>query len=97
MACDGSNTYGCSSKQSARTTQPGYYGGVTMEWLKSKTIEKYHALRGCGLLTGTDEEIKLKAVQTARLIQRGLLEEEKIGDYDFPLNKVKLHKPAKFP
>jgi hypothetical protein len=48
-------------------------------------------------MTGTDNKIKSKAVQTARLIQRGLLDEKESGDYAFSLNKVRFLDPAKFP
>jgi hypothetical protein len=44
------------------------WGGATMEWLKNKVIKKYHNMRTHGLMTGTDNKIKSKAVQTARLI-----------------------------
>jgi hypothetical protein len=30
--------------------------------------QKYHNMRICGLVTGTDDEIRLKAIQTVRLI-----------------------------
>jgi hypothetical protein len=68
-----------------------------MEWLKNKVIKKYHGMRTRGLMTGTDDEIKSKAVQMARLIQRGLLEEKESRDYDFPLKKVRLLDPTRFP
>jgi hypothetical protein len=54
------------------------WGYTPMEWLKNRMIKKYHNMRTRGLMIGTDNEIKLKAVQTVRLIQRGLLEEEKM-------------------
>jgi hypothetical protein len=73
------------------------WGGATMEWLKNNVIKKYHGMRTRGLMTGTDDEIKSKAVRTARLIRRGLLEEEGSGDYDFPLNQVRLLDPTRFP
>jgi hypothetical protein len=44
------------------------WGGATMEWLKKKCIKKYHGMRTRGLMTGTDNKIKSKAVRTARLI-----------------------------
>jgi hypothetical protein len=72
------------------------WGGATMEWLKNTVIKKYHGMRTCGLMTGTDDEIKLKAVQTARLILRGLLEEKDSGDYDFLLNQVRILDPTRF-
>jgi hypothetical protein len=60
-----------------------------MEWLK-KIIKKYHNTRTHGLMTGTDNEINSKAIQMARLIQRGFLEEKGSGDYDFPMNQVRV-------
>jgi hypothetical protein len=40
----------------------------------------------------TDDKIKSRAVRTARLIQRGLLEEDISGDcdYNFPLNQARV-------
>jgi hypothetical protein len=61
-----------------------------MDWLKKKVIKKYHNLRTCGLMTGTDNEIKSKAIRTARLIRKGFLEEKGSLDYDFPLNQVRV-------
>jgi hypothetical protein len=34
-----------------------------MGWLINKTIKRYHALRAGGLLSDTDEQIQLIAVQ----------------------------------
>jgi hypothetical protein len=59
-------------------------------------IKKYHDMRMCGLVTGTDNKIKSKAIQTVRLIQRGFLKEEKSGEYDFPLNQVRVLDPRGF-
>jgi hypothetical protein len=67
------------------------WGYTPMEWLKNRVIKKYHNIRKCGLMIRTDDKIKSKAVGTVRLIQRGgLLEEEKSGEYDFPLNQVRV-------
>jgi hypothetical protein len=67
-----------------------------MEWLKNRVIKKYQDMKTCGLMIGTDNEIKSRAIQTVRLIQRGLLEEEKSGEYDFSLNQVRVLDPRKF-
>jgi hypothetical protein len=58
--------------------------------------QKYQDMRMCGSATGTDNKIRLKAIQTVRLIQRGFLEEEKSGEYDFPLNQVRVLDPRGF-
>jgi hypothetical protein len=50
----------------------------------------------CGLVTGTDDEIRLKAIQTVRLIWQGFLKKEKSGEYDFPLNQVRVLDSEKF-
>jgi hypothetical protein len=97
IACNGSNTYGRSIEQSARKTQTIHIvGHMLMEWLRNKTIERYCALRAHGLLSETDEQIQLIAVQTARKIQRGLFDKTKEGDYDFPSNTVKLFDMTRF-
>jgi hypothetical protein len=67
-----------------------------MEWLKNRMIKKYHNMRTGGFMTGKDNKIKSKAIQTVRLIQRGFLEEEKSGEYDFPLNQVRVLDPRGF-
>jgi hypothetical protein len=66
------------------------WGYTPTEWLKNRMIKKYHGMRMCGFMTGTDNEIKSKAIQTVRLIRRGFLDEEKSGEYDFPLNPVRV-------
>jgi hypothetical protein len=53
-------------------------------------IEKYQDIKANGKMIATDDKIKLRAVRTARLIQRGLLEEETSGDYNFPLNQARV-------
>jgi hypothetical protein len=67
-----------------------------MEWLKNRVIKKYQDMKTCGLMIGTDNKIKSRAIRTVRLIQRGLLEEEKSGEYDFSLNQVRVLDPRKF-
>jgi hypothetical protein len=67
-----------------------------MEWLKNKVIDKYHNMRTCGLMTGTDNEIKSKAIRMTRLIRKGFFIEEGSGDYDFPLNQVRVLDPRGF-
>jgi hypothetical protein len=59
-------------------------------------IKKYHDMRICGLVTGTDDKIRSKAIQMVRLFQRGFLEEEKSGEYEFPLNQVRVLDPKGF-
>jgi hypothetical protein len=53
-------------------------------------------MRFCGLVTGTDNKVRLKAIQTVRLIHQGFLKEEKGGEYDFPLNQVRVLDVEKF-
>jgi hypothetical protein len=72
------------------------WGYTPFEWLKNRMIKKYHNIRMCGLVTGTDNKIKLKAIRTVRLIQIGFLEEEKSGEYNFPLNQVRVLDPRGF-
>jgi hypothetical protein len=72
------------------------WGYTPMEWLKNRMIKKYQDMKTHGFMIGTDNEIKLRAVRTVRLIQRGLLEEEKSGENDFPLNQVRVLDPRKF-
>jgi hypothetical protein len=59
------------------------WGNTPMDWLKNKVINKYHNMRTRGLMTGTDNEIKLKAIRMTRLIQKGFLIEEGSGDSVF--------------
>jgi hypothetical protein len=59
-------------------------------------IKKYQDMRTRGQMIGTDDEIKSRAVQTVRLIQKGLLEEKKSGDYDFPLHQARVLDPEKY-
>jgi hypothetical protein len=49
-------------------------------------------MKANGKMIATDDKIKLKAVRTVRLIQRGLLEEAISGDcdYNFPLNQARV-------
>jgi hypothetical protein len=72
------------------------WGYTPMEWLKNRMIEKYQDMKMHGLMIGTDNKIKLRAVRMVRLFQRGLLEEEKSGEYDFPLNQVRVLDLRKF-
>jgi hypothetical protein len=72
------------------------WGYTPFAWLKNRMIKKYHNMSFCGLVTGTDNEVRLKAIQTVRLICRGFLEEEKGGEYDFPLNQVRVLDLEKF-
>jgi hypothetical protein len=65
------------------------WGYTTMKWLKNRMIKKYQDMRTRGQMIGTDDEIKSRAVQMSRLIQEGLLEEEKSGDSDFTLNQAR--------
>jgi hypothetical protein len=44
------------------------WGSTPMEWLKNKVIKKYHDMKTLGLMTGTDNKIKSKAIRMARLI-----------------------------
>jgi hypothetical protein len=68
------------------------WGYATMGWVKNRLTEKYQAMRANGKMTATDDEIKLRAIRTARLIQRGLLKEDISGDcdYNFPLNQARV-------
>jgi hypothetical protein len=54
-----------------------------MKWLKNRMIKKYQDMKTRGSMIGTDDEIKLGAVQRVRLIQRGLLEERKVVNMIF--------------
>jgi hypothetical protein len=67
-------------------------GYATMGWVKNRMTEKYQAMKANGNMIATDNEIKSRAVRTARMIQRGLLKEEISGDYDydFPLNQERV-------
>jgi hypothetical protein len=68
------------------------WGYATMGWIKNRLTEKFQDMRENGIMMATNDEIKLKAVRTARLIQRGLLKEDVSSDcdYDFPLNKARV-------
>jgi hypothetical protein len=44
------------------------WGCATMGWIKNRLTEKYQDMRANGKIMATDDEIKLRAVQTARLI-----------------------------
>jgi hypothetical protein len=44
------------------------WGSATMGWIKNRFIKKFQDMRENGIMMATDDEIKLKAVQTARLI-----------------------------
>jgi hypothetical protein len=72
------------------------WGYTTMKWLKNRMIEKYQDMRTIGQMIGTDDKIKLRAIHTVRLIQRGLLEEATSGDYDFSLNQARVLGPEKY-
>jgi hypothetical protein len=72
------------------------WGYTPMEWLKNRMIKKYQDMKTRGLMIGTDDEIKSRAVRMVRLIQKGLLEEENSGEYDFPLDQVRVLDPTKF-
>jgi hypothetical protein len=72
------------------------WGDMPFAWLKNRIIKKYHNMRFCGLATGMDNEVRLKAIQAVRLICQGFLKEEKGGEYDFPLNQVRVLDPKKF-
>jgi hypothetical protein len=63
-----------------------------MIWVKNRLTEKYQAMRANGKMMATDNEIKSRAVRTARLIWRGLLKEDISGDcdYNFPLNQARV-------
>jgi hypothetical protein len=66
------------------------WGCATMEWVKNRMIEKYQDMKANGKMIAMDDKIKSRPVRTVRLIQRGLLEEEKSGDYDFTLNQARV-------
>jgi hypothetical protein len=68
------------------------WGYATMGWIKNRLTEKYQDMRANGKIMATDDEIKLRAIQMARLIQRGLLKEDKHSDcdYNFPLNQARV-------
>jgi hypothetical protein len=68
------------------------WGYTMMGWIKNRLIKKFQDMRENGIMTATDDEIKSKAVQMARLIQRGLLKEDVSSDcdYDFPLNQARV-------
>jgi hypothetical protein len=53
-------------------------------------------MRTHGQMIGTDDEIKSRAVQTVRLIQEGLLEEEERGSSYFTLNQARVLDPEKY-
>jgi hypothetical protein len=53
-------------------------GYVTMGWVKNRMTEKYQAMKVNGKRIATDDKIKLRAVCTARLIRRGLLNRDRI-------------------
>jgi hypothetical protein len=72
------------------------WGYAAMEWRKNRMIEKYQDMKMNGEMIATDDKIKLRAVQTVRLIRRGLLEEGTSGEYDFPLNQVRVLDPEKY-
>jgi hypothetical protein len=66
------------------------WGYATMGWIKNKLTEKFQDMRENGKMMATDDEIKSKAVQLSRLIQRRLLKEDVSSDcdYDFLLNQA---------
>jgi hypothetical protein len=66
------------------------WGCATMEWVENRMKEKHQDMKANGKMIATYDKIKSRAVRTVRLIQRGLLEEEKSGDYDFTLNQAKV-------
>jgi hypothetical protein len=59
------------------------WGCATMGWIKNRLTEKYQDMRANGKMMATDDEIKSRAVRTARLIQRGLLKEDISSDCDY--------------
>jgi hypothetical protein len=63
-----------------------------MGWVKNRFAEKYQDMRANGKMMATNNEIKSRALRTARLIQRGLLKEDISSDcdYDFPLNPARV-------
>jgi hypothetical protein len=68
------------------------WGCTTMGWINNRLTEKYQDMRANGKMIARDNKIKSRAVQTARLIQRGLLKEDISSDcdYDFPLNQARV-------
>jgi hypothetical protein len=44
------------------------WGYATMGWIKNRLIEKFQDMRENGIVMAADDEIKSKAVQTARMI-----------------------------
>jgi hypothetical protein len=44
------------------------WGYTPFVWLKNRMIKKYHNMRLCGMITGKDNKIRSKAIQTVRLI-----------------------------
>jgi hypothetical protein len=59
------------------------WGCATMGWIKNRLTIKFQDMRANDIMMATDDEIKSKAVQTARLIQRGLLKEDVSSDCDY--------------
>jgi hypothetical protein len=72
------------------------WGCATMEWVKNRMIKKYQDMKANGKMIATDDKIKLRAVRTVRLIQRGLLEEATSADSDFPLNQARVLDAEKY-
>jgi hypothetical protein len=68
------------------------WGCAMMGWIKNRLTEKYQDMRANGKIIAMDDEVKSRAVRTARLIQRGLLKEDISSDcdYDFPLNQARV-------
>jgi hypothetical protein len=68
------------------------WGCATMGWIENRLTKKYQDMRANGKIMATDDEIKSRAVQTARLIRRGRLKEDISSDcdYDFPLNQARV-------
>jgi hypothetical protein len=68
------------------------WGCATMGWIKNRLTKKYQDMKANGKMMAVDDEIKTRAVQTARLIQRGLLKEDLSSDcdYDFLLNQARV-------
>jgi hypothetical protein len=68
------------------------WGCAMMGWIKKRITEKYQDMRANGKMMAMDDEIKSRAIRTARLIQRGLLKEDVSSDcdYNFPLNQVRV-------
>jgi hypothetical protein len=69
------------------------WGCTTMGWIKNRLTEKYQDMRANDEMMATDDESKSRAVQTARLIQRGLLNRDQSMithvDYHTPFSKPK--------